>query len=109
MKYKLPKEFATKWLQALRSGKYKQGKNRLCSVDGEYCCLGVAGEVAGNDVKPKGKLRAFLRHEEFDNIPDELIGDSMENGLVNILSVKNDSSESFDSIADWIEQNVELY
>lgn len=33
------------WVAALRSGKYKQGK-QLLNRDGEYCCLGVACEVA---------------------------------------------------------------
>ena len=33
-----------KWLQALESGKYKQGKNSLC-IAGKYCCLGVACDV----------------------------------------------------------------
>ena len=41
-KYKLPKEFATKWLEALRSGNYKQGMGLLYNEDtGSYCCLGV--------------------------------------------------------------------
>jgi hypothetical protein len=34
------------WLAALRSGKYKQGKIRLRYGD-NYCCLGIACEVAG--------------------------------------------------------------
>ena len=35
-----------KWLQALRSGKYKQAQGRLESPKGgEYCCLGVACKV----------------------------------------------------------------
>lgn len=32
-------------IEALRSGKYKQGRNQLC-YKGKYCCLGVACEVA---------------------------------------------------------------
>lgn len=34
------------WLRALRSGEWKQGKQRLRSGD-EYCCLGVACTLAG--------------------------------------------------------------
>lgn len=37
------------WVKALRSGRYKQGKNRLRSRDGDqlrYCCLGVACNLA---------------------------------------------------------------
>ena len=41
--FRLPKEFAEKWLTALRSGKYKQAVETLYDpdVDG-FCCLGVA-------------------------------------------------------------------
>jgi len=34
-----------KWLEALRSGKYQQGKNKLRDSDDRFCCLGVACEV----------------------------------------------------------------
>lgn len=42
-------EWKTKWVEALRSGKYKQGKMQLRVVlpDGEpgFCCLGVACDI----------------------------------------------------------------
>jgi len=44
--FELPKEFATKWVAELRSGKYKQVKSSLFDCGG-YCCLGVAGHLAG--------------------------------------------------------------
>lgn len=34
-----------KWVDALRSGKFKQGRGALRSPDGSFCCLGVADEV----------------------------------------------------------------
>lgn len=34
-----------KWCQALRSGKYKQGKLQLETPSGRFCCLGVACKV----------------------------------------------------------------
>jgi len=34
------------WLDALRSETYKQGAGMLCNADSEYCCLGVACDVA---------------------------------------------------------------
>ena len=33
------------WVKALRSGKYKQGRNALCHA-GRYCCLGVLCDIA---------------------------------------------------------------
>lgn len=38
-------ENAKKWVETLRSGRFEQGKKWLC-VDGKYCCLGVACELA---------------------------------------------------------------
>lgn len=43
------KENIQKWLEALRSGSFVQGKGRLkYNIDGgvKYCCLGVACDVA---------------------------------------------------------------
>lgn len=36
---------AKKWVAALRSGNYKQGRGVLKSPHNEYCCLGVACEL----------------------------------------------------------------
>jgi hypothetical protein len=34
------------WVAALRSGEYKQGRNRLRNEDDTFCCLGVACDLA---------------------------------------------------------------
>lgn len=39
------KEAKQKWIDALRSGKYKQGKNCLMDTNKAYCCLGVLVKV----------------------------------------------------------------
>lgn len=36
-----------KWVEALRSGEYRQGKGYLQTGDGRFCCLGVACEISG--------------------------------------------------------------
>ena len=41
----MPKKLLNKWLKALRSGKYKQGKDTL-ENEGKFCCLGVLQKVA---------------------------------------------------------------
>lgn len=40
------KEVIRKWVDALRSGKYRQRKNYLGNENNEYCCLGVLCELA---------------------------------------------------------------
>ena len=52
----MKKEIATRWVKALRSGKYKQGQNHLCvltSKGAEHCCLGVLTDMYQKDCKRK--------------------------------------------------------
>jgi len=39
-------EHRKQWVEALRSGKYQQGKGRLRNGD-KFCCLGVACDISG--------------------------------------------------------------
>lgn len=41
----MDKEFAIKVAEALRSGRFKQGRGKLRSHDDRFCCLGVMCEV----------------------------------------------------------------
>lgn len=47
----------TKWLKALRSGKYKQARQGLCfeNQNGQksFCCLGVLNDLYIKEMKPK--------------------------------------------------------
>jgi hypothetical protein len=45
------KKIKDRWVKALRSGKYQQGKGVLCNINSEtgkreYCCLGVLSDLA---------------------------------------------------------------
>lgn len=42
-------EVKAKWLEALRSGKYKQGKFMLRNQYDGYCCLGVLCDLYGKE------------------------------------------------------------
>lgn len=109
-KYQLPKEFAEKWIKALRSGDYEQGVFRLKDEHGCYCCLGVAGAM--NGIHEFGDKQFYNSCEFSLDIEDGLIPEALYGGsgneLVNTLTDKNDTGETFDSIADWIEENVEF-
>lgn len=66
------------WVDALRSGKYKQGKRRL-SIDGNHCCLGVLCEIATDlglckkEVSAGGKVSCSDPHADtFDDDPSVL-------------------------------------
>ena len=42
----MKKNIAMKWVKALRSGKYEQGKKMLRSLDSKYCCFGVLCDIS---------------------------------------------------------------
>lgn len=117
-KYSLPKEFAEKWVAALRSGDYDQGTGELTvgredKKEFAYCCLGVACKSVGmpdNSLHPYSSL-GQAKHSEtnvfkLSGIPIELIGTDLEASLMDI----NDYEDyTFLEIADWIEEHVEFY
>lgn len=106
-KYQLPKEFAQKWIEALRSGEYGQVIGLLKNpYKNQYCCLGVACKIAGAKVfNPNGWIPLTSVPK---TIPDILRGSNRDSTLVNKLSDMNDKGKTFTEIADWIEANVDL-
>lgn len=121
--FRLPRKFTELWLNALRSGQYKQGIGALCTPEEKYCCLGVAGHLSGinkwnrkNDITRIAFLNTGTHFKRFEKnfkfpkkLPKELIGDADDNLLVSTLVAMNDTGKSFEEIADWIEENIELY
>lgn len=88
------------WVEALRSGKYKQGKEWLIA-NGAYCCLGVLAKCAGypsGDLAGCGTLSGFPRALEFVGLTSD-IGDYGNTTLCD----RNDKGASFAEIADIIE------
>lgn len=103
-----------KWVAALRSGDYQQGRSRLVHEGRSgkfYCCLGVLCDVLGykqiditeyqNDalgfVTPDGKRVEFA-------IGDERVLTMHHESM---LMQQNDGGDSFAQIAQWITDNVE--
>lgn len=74
-KFKLPKVFAIKWLEALRSEKYSQGQGTLAKKkefdnedatevkDFNFCCLGVAGHICNIPLNTMDAGFMFLEDE----------------------------------------------
>lgn len=61
------------WLNALRSGEFKQGQGNLLK-NGKYCCLGVAAEVSGcsKEEAPEG---SYHYGASLFTFPDKECGD----------------------------------
>ena len=109
-------EIKSRWLAALRSGKFAQGTGRL-TLDNSYCCLGVLAHVAKEELQAAG----FVVAETDDDLyvqdcwgnrhRGDLMAKSEATGMPSgadqsTLIAMNDGGESFDTIADWIEENL---
>jgi hypothetical protein len=88
-----------KWRDALRSGKYKQGRGRMY-MDGRFCCLGVfQSGVQGRDPD------TFMDDYELDKIGTEELGSWLENPSIFGLyasALNDDEWLTFDEIADLL-------
>lgn len=114
------------WVQALRSGKYRQGRGALNSKNG-MCCLGVAcevyqsvvGDLNVEEIDPGGESDPNVRYDGEDfYLPEKVqtwLGLATKQGQHNNpdyshhdgLAYFNDKGSTFDQIADIIESEPE--
>lgn len=103
-------EIKAKWIEALRSGSYKQGSTRLNKGD-EFCCLGVLCEVLN---QPYHRDEAGKIYEFDDGIPGFCAVPTKWHGIDNVHTYYNMNdgnngwwhcAQTFEQIADHIEKN----
>lgn len=111
-------EIKVKWIEALRSGKYKQGKDALRSRN-TYCCLGVLCEV----VRSQGHGGEWVLGDNTDGFDfnEGTSGTVLPNTLRKYLGMEsteqfnwqdklikmNDEQDApFEEIAKWIKENL---
>lgn len=121
------KELHKKWVEALRSGEYKQTQSKLHNEEG-FCCIGVLCEVKGMESMEKddgsfsyymprskenqtswipncdlidfGLDRKVVCSDDFD--PEDLFEEAVDS----VLMQMNDGGKTFDEIADYIEKEL---
>jgi hypothetical protein len=110
----MKKEIAERWVKALRSGEYKQGKEQLKSKDG-FCCLGVLCDIVKDDIDGHWKGEIFYVAEDFDslNLPHavKVLADMKSctgnrRGKVSLIKLNDNERNqyNFNRIADIIEK-----
>ena len=107
------KEWRRKWVEALRSGEYRQTSGVLRDRDG-FCCLGVLCDLSktGEWVKDGGDWRYQGYTDVLPKPVQQLVGLRTNFGRILLreghnLSEMNDTEYSFARIADLIEAEPE--
>ena len=113
------KEIKARWVEALRSGNYKQGRYNLRRGN-FYCCLGVLCDVVKDEVNYdwlplQDSIGTFYRFDRADEVlPDSVASyadleispkvtfDGKEE--ICITAINDDTDLTFDDIADLIEK-----
>lgn len=93
------KENRAKWVAALRSGEYEQGRGRLCR-DGKYCCIGVLCHLAGMEFKSRSLPPFECGVNHWCGLSD--LAGSMADGR-ELWEINDIDRMNFSEIADLIE------
>lgn len=107
-----------KWINSLRSGAYRQGKQALHN-EGAYCCLGVLCKLAGADLSGNAqtngdgqeiKPTAFIdetTYTEAEELNSSLLGFFGIGGKVEseLIAMNDTLGRNFQEIAAWIESH----
>lgn len=109
-------EIKAKWIAALRSGDYKQGRNQLRKQD-SFCCLGVLcnlhaqahPEIAAKEISTESYMdyREALPPSVRQWADINAYGDPVHiNGRIKRLAHHNDAGRTFLELADAIEAQL---
>jgi len=102
-----------KWIKALRSGKYKQGRNYLRTNKNEFCCFGVLCDISEDNAewrfRPQHSAYSIvieyptqkLNFASMSMPPLELTKEvGLKPSEVNQIVKMNDSGASFEGISN---------
>ncbi len=102
----MDKLYKEKWIDALRSGKYKQTRFELKTFDNHFCAVGVLCDIYYKDkwiINLIDQSSYAILEEDYDTMMNNL--NFNINELITIIEM-NDQYLSFDKIANYIEENL---
>src|SRR4051812_646937 len=103
----MDQKLKTEWVAALRSGKYVQGRRQLETPSGANCCLGVLCRVAKVEFNP---LALSFFYEGYPMGVELSIEFAAHCGVSSVdeahLIAMNDTGNTFEQIADYIEKHL---
>src|ERR1700722_6028206 len=108
--------FKARWIQALLSGDYKQGRVGLRDIDNRFCCLGVACDLMDQSAWDAQNPRHFscsnVTGVGWRGLEPQRVGDGLAEALgmdkivMQQLACANDARKSFEEIAEMIRHEV---
>lgn len=111
-------QLKAKWIEALRSGKYKQARGTLREYNHplydpvpRFCCLGVLADIQGAEWENAHPLikKSSAMHAEGGWLKEHHAGGLLlmdQKTLSDMNDGKGRASASFSEIADFIEYNL---
>ena len=113
----------TKWIEALESGKYQQGRTVLHKDTGAMCCLGVAANIFAeeNNVTPEqiksGRHAGCYKYKDATTVAPEYVINalSLRDGIggaehhESLISLNDGDGYNFANIAGVLRKNAEFY
>lgn len=94
----MDKKIKKVWVKALKSGEYTQASGSL--KDGDwFCCLGVLCDIQGYNWERR------IKDFQSDELPKGYNA-GVPRKVAEDLAIMNDEGENFETIADWIEENL---
>lgn len=105
--FRLPVDKKQSWVNALRSGLYKQGKFKLCDISNHYCCLGVFAQIDNSYIKDNSDILSdYIEYTKNNRTYDANISeDDIPFDIQEFLIDLNDNGiTTFNKIADLIEE-----
>lgn len=106
-------ELYRRWIRALRSGEFKQGRNALQNLSGGFCCLGVACAVSAEHGHNLSRYEVI----QLAGDPGLIVNGGLQRRLGfdswmfplnqgELANMNDVDKKSFDQIADYIEEKV---
>lgn len=107
--YQLDAEFKTRWLAALRSGRFIQTRRDLIAVEEEtcigHCCIAVGAAVKHN-LPPDAIIPEWdYSDDDHTDIAAGFIGLGVADKKT-LVEMNDRDLLDFNAIADWIEENL---
>lgn len=101
-------EIKKQWVEALRSGKYQQGRETLRTKDNKFCCLGVLCDLVAPDAWQTDGDSEYMMGGIYGYLPNAVahVSGLSSPTYIQLIELNDEKGYSFEMIANWIEYQL---